>query len=86
MADELLSMIKTMKDQIRIPMQVGSELRIKNTGEVVIDNPEIELADDRKAADAVLSYYFDRTAGEHILRLLDPVADHRHLREHREGD
>jgi hypothetical protein len=75
-----------MKDQIRIPMQVGSELRIENTGEVVIDNPEIELADDRKAADAVLSYHFDRTAGEHILRLLDPVADHRHLREHRKGD
>jgi hypothetical protein len=75
-----------MKDQLKIPMQVGSELRIKNTGEIVIDNPEIELADDKGAADAVFSYRFDRTAGEHILRLLDPVADHRHLREHREGD
>jgi hypothetical protein len=75
-----------MKDQIRIPMQVGNELRIKNTGELVIDNPEIELAGDPRAADAVLSYHFDQTAGEHVLRLLDPVADHRHLREHREGD
>jgi hypothetical protein len=75
-----------MKNQLKIPMQVGSELRIKNTGEIVIDNPEIELADDKGAADAVFSYRFDRTSGEHILRLLDPVADHRHLREHREGD
>ena len=75
-----------MKDQIRIPMQVGSELRIKNTGELTVDNPEIELADDQTAADAVFSYHFDRSTGEHILRLLDPVADHRHLREHREGD
>ena len=75
-----------MKDQLRIPMQVGSELRIKTTGELAIDNPEIELAPDLRAADAVLSYRFDRTTGEHILRLLDPVADHRHLREHHEDD
>jgi hypothetical protein len=67
-------------------MQVGSEFRIKKTGELVIDNPEIELAGDRRAADAVLSYGFDQATGEHVLRLLDPVADHRHLREHREGD
>ena len=52
----------------------------------VVDNPEIELAENRRAADAELSYRFDRTAGEHILRLLDPVADRRHLREHRKGD
>lgn len=74
------------KDQIRIPMQVGSEFRIKSTGDLVMDNPEIELAADRKAADAVLSYRFDRATGEHVLRLLDPVADHRHLREHSKGD
>jgi hypothetical protein len=86
MADGLHLDVKTMKDQLRIPMQVGSELRIKNTGEFVIDNPEVELAENRRAADAVLSYRFDRTAGEHILRLLDPVADHRHLREHHEDD
>jgi hypothetical protein len=67
-------------------MQVGSELRIKTTGELAIDNPEIELAPDIRAADAVLSYRFDRTTGEHILCLLDPVADHRHLREHHEDD
>jgi hypothetical protein len=28
----------------KIPMQVGSELRIRNSGEIVIDNPELELA------------------------------------------
>ena len=69
-----------------IPMQVGAELRIKQSGEVVVDNPEIEMAEDRASADAVLSYRFDRDAGEYILRLVTPVADHKHQREHRPGD
>jgi quinol monooxygenase YgiN len=61
----------------RIPLQVGSELRIRNSGEVIIDNPEIEVARTPAAADATLAYRFNRSAGEHILRLLDPVANHR---------
>jgi hypothetical protein len=78
--------MKNDSGALRIPMQVGSEVRVKNTGEVVVDNPEIELANDKRAADAVLSYRFDRAAGEHIFRLLDPVADHQHVREHRRDD
>jgi hypothetical protein len=70
----------------RIPLQVGSELRIRNNGEIIVDNPELELAVDPKAADAVLSYRFDPAAGEHILRLLEPVADHKHLRVHKRDD
>lgn len=72
--------------ELRIPMQVGSELRVKNTGEIVVDNPEIELALDKRAADAVLSYRFDQIAGEHIFRLLDPIADHQHLSKHHRDD
>jgi hypothetical protein len=53
-------------DGLRIPLQVGSELRIKNSGEVVVSNPEIELAPDRSAADAVLSYRFDAVNHEHV--------------------
>jgi hypothetical protein len=71
---------------IRIPLQVGGELRINNSGEIVVDNPEIELANDRTAADAVLDYRFDASAGVHILRLLDPLADRGHMRTHREDD
>jgi hypothetical protein len=71
---------------LRIPLQVGTEVRIRNTGEVVVDNPELELALDPAAADAVLSYRFDAKKGEHILRLLEPVADHAHLRTHRRDD
>jgi hypothetical protein len=67
---------------MNIPMQVGSELRIKKTGELVVDNPETELAELREAADAVLAYSFDARTGEHILRLLDPVANHAHLKKH----
>jgi len=69
-----------------IPLQVGSELRIKKNGELTVGNPEVELADQIAAADAVLSYRFDPKTGEHILRLLEPVADHAHVRTHRRGD
>lgn len=61
--------------EIRIPMQVGTEFRIRNNGDIILDNPELELAADTAAADAVLSYRFDPASGEHILRLLEPVAD-----------
>jgi hypothetical protein len=73
-------------EELRIAMQVGSELRIKNDGAVVVDNPELELGLDEKAADATLSYRYDAKEGVHILRLLDPVADHQHLRSHRRDD
>jgi hypothetical protein len=69
-----------------IPLQVGSELRIRNDGEIRLGNPELEVARIRSAADAVLSYRFDPETGEHIIRLLDPVADHQHLRVHRRED
>jgi hypothetical protein len=36
--------MKTKKEGMKIPMQVGSELRIKNNGEIIVDNPELELA------------------------------------------
>ena len=78
--------MKQEREELRIPMQVGSELRIKNDGAVVVDNPELELGLDEKAADAMLSYRYDAKEGVHILRLLDPVADHEHLRLHRRGD
>jgi len=78
--------MKREQQELRIPMQVGSELRIKNDGAVVVDNPELELGLDEKAADAMLSYRYDAEEGVHILRLLDPVADHQHLRSHRRDD
>jgi hypothetical protein len=61
--------------EIRIPMQVGTEFRIRNNGDIILDNPELELAADPAAADAILSYRFDAESGEHILRLLEPVAE-----------
>ncbi|MFZ0979965.1 MAG: hypothetical protein WAN23_11240 [Candidatus Acidiferrales bacterium] len=67
-------------------MQVGSEFRIKNNGDIIIDNPELQLAGDDWAADAVLMYRFDAQAGVHVLRLVDPVAEHKHLAKHRRDD
>jgi hypothetical protein len=71
---------------IQIPLQVGSELRIKNNGDLTLGNPQLELAGDTSAADAVLLYRLDPRSGEHILHLLDPVADHEHLRSHRRDE
>ena len=70
----------------KIVLQVGEELRIRNNGDLIVDNPELELQEEDHAADAVLLYHFDAQAGEHILRLLDPVADHKHVKTHRRDD
>lgn len=65
----------------RIPLQVGSELRIRNNGEVNVSNPTVEAAPALDAADAILDYRYDAETGEHVLRLLRPVA--RQSRERR---
>jgi hypothetical protein len=52
-------------NETKIFLQVG-ELRIKNNGDIVIDNPELELAGDDSAADATLVYRFDPKAGVHV--------------------
>ncbi len=57
----------------RIPLQVGSELRIRNNGELSVSNPQIEGAPAQDAADAILDYRFDPQTGEHVLRLLRPA-------------
>ena len=61
----------------RIPLQVGSELRIRNTGDLSVSNPTIEAAPSLEAADAVLDYRFDPQTGEHVLRLVEPLAARR---------
>lgn len=61
----------------RIPMQVGSELRIRNNGDVSVSNPTIEGAPAQDAAEAVLDYRFDPATGEHVLRVVRPVAAER---------
>ena len=70
----------------KIVLQVGEELRIRNNGDLIVDNPELELQGEDRAADAVFLYRFVAQAGEHILRLLDPVADHKHVKTHRRDD
>jgi hypothetical protein len=57
----------------RIPLQVGSELRIRNSGEISVSNPTLEGAPAQDAADAVLDYRFDSQSGEHVIRLLQPA-------------
>jgi hypothetical protein len=73
-------------DEMKIVLQVGTELRVTNQGEVVVSNPELELSREDRAADAVLLYRFNANNGEHVFRLVDPVADHKHMKVHRAND
>jgi hypothetical protein len=73
-------------EEVRIVLQVGTEFRVSNKGDVIISNPELELARDERAADATLLYRFDAGTGEHTFRLLDPVADRAHTKVHRPND
>src|SRR5712664_199105 len=73
-------------EEMKIVLQVGMELRVTNKGEVVVSNPELELAREDRAADAVLLYRFNADRGEHVFRLVEPVADHEHMKVHRAND
>jgi len=73
-------------EEMKIVLQVGSELRVNNRGEIVVSNPELELAREEPAADAVLVYHFEPDRGEHVFRLVTPVADHKHMKVHRPND
>lgn len=57
----------------RIPLQVGSELRITSNGEIRLANPTVEIEPALDAADAVLDYRFDEQSGEHVIRLAAPT-------------
>lgn len=78
--------MKSNQNETKIILQVGSELRISNKGDIIVGNPELELARDQEAADATIAYRFDPDTGVHVLRLLDPVADHKHMKTHRRDD
>lgn len=78
--------MKAETNGTKIVLQVGAELRITNHGDIVIDNPELELVGDDQAADATVLYRFDQAAGVHVIRLLDPVANHKHMKSHRSND
>jgi hypothetical protein len=76
----------TDSGETEIVLQLGSELRISNDGEIILGNPELELAREGRAADATLRYRFDASKGEHIFRLVEPLADHQHTKTHRPND
>jgi len=74
------------REGMKIVLQVGAALRIRNNGDVTMDNPELELAADHTAPDAVLLYRFDEDTREHVLGLVEPVADHQPVKVHRAND
>ena len=78
--------MKSNANETKIVLQVGSSVRIKNNGDIILDNPELELVGEDNAADAILMYRFDPAAGEHLIRLVQPVADHQHMKTHRRND
>ncbi|HUI80081.1 MAG TPA: hypothetical protein VLY24_19270 [Bryobacteraceae bacterium] len=57
-----------------IPMQVGSELRIRNSGEISVSNPTLEPGPGQNEADAIIDYRFDSRTAEHVIRMVRPPA------------
>jgi hypothetical protein len=45
--------MKPEKNETKIVLQVGTELRINNQGDIIVDNPELELAHEQEAADSI---------------------------------
>ena len=54
-----------------VALQIGSELRITQHGDIRLSNPTVEV--ENAAADAVISIYHDPETHEHVIRLIDPV-------------
>ncbi|HWF37705.1 MAG TPA: hypothetical protein VG322_04250 [Candidatus Acidoferrales bacterium] len=52
--------MKAEANGTKIVLQMGEELRITNNGNIVMDNPELELVGEERAADATLLYRFDQ--------------------------
>jgi hypothetical protein len=67
-------------------LQVGHSVRIKNNRDLVVDHSERELIGEGKAARAALMCGFDSEAGEHVIRLAEPVASHPHMQVHHRND
>jgi hypothetical protein len=82
----ILEGVMAASEEMKIVLQVGTELRVTNQGDVILSNPELELAREEGAADAVLLYRFNPHAGEHTFRLIDPLADRKHVKVHRPND
>ena len=68
---------KTMPHATRIPLQVHSELRIMKDGGIAVSNPSVGLGPNDLAASAVISYRYDESTGEHIIRLEEPMSHDR---------
>ncbi|HVW83065.1 MAG TPA: hypothetical protein VHB50_00210 [Bryobacteraceae bacterium] len=69
------------RDWTRIPLMVNTEVHLTSNGEVRVDNPELERAED-----AVIFYRFDPHTREHTIRLVAPLADRQHALVHRRDD
>ena len=67
-----------------VALQVGSELRLKKTGEFSLSNPTVEV--ENAAADAVISLAFDPSTNEHIIRLVDPLVENGERKPHTHRD
>ena len=64
----------TQAEKTRIPLQLGSELRITKNGEITVSNPQLEMEPSEVIADAVLEYSLDRRTGEHVIQVVEPLS------------
>jgi hypothetical protein len=61
-------------EKIRIPLQLGSVLRITKDGQISVSNPQVEMEPSEAVADAVLDYSFDPRTGDHFIQVVEPLS------------
>jgi len=71
------------REGMKIVLQVGAELRIRNNGDVTMDNPDWNWRAMIGLPTRSCFTRFDEEKKEHVLRLVEPVADHQHVKVHR---
>ncbi|HEY1925802.1 MAG TPA: hypothetical protein VGG58_11130 [Candidatus Acidoferrum sp.] len=73
-------------DGTRIVLQVGTDLRITNKGEIILGNPELEFGSRRSCRRRRPALQVQSEFGRTQFSLVDPLADRKHTKVHKPGD
>ena len=60
--------------KVRIPMQLGSLLKIHSNGEISVSNPELQLEPSEAVADTILEYSFEPHNCVHVIQVVEPLS------------
>ena len=82
--DYTWTVAKDGKFDISVTPQSGKKYTLHS--QITVKNAAGEVVADVSEYSGKATASLDAKAGEHVLRLLEPVADHRHMKVHRRDD